>query len=379
MGLSFPHFCLIASKQYLITTATQTLHLNMPIYAYYYLPCPLCLQDVDQSQPDFYRVLPLDSAYAKLINERPHWEPGVLNQIIVGDLTLISYQDYPRLRYTERAWLLHTRCLDFVRDLSSPKLYLLMDLVEPTFLSRSLRPASKYGAFHSHQPCQTLEVIATPCPWRHFILEMIRSLWNSLCRLPWERKRQLPLGLPREIWDMVQEYDIGRLLFVMKTASQLKRLDVGPTIISKQRFTVRRLTLKSDFIRIHFINIGGRTYIRHLTDPKDNRIQSQAASSPFVRAWRRAIAVLHFLMGGRRASGVKSLDYRLNGSKYLAVKSDGIGIIDIAFRDTEAGPEWILNNRTTSAVHEISKVRYAKVRDLIIIYDVWALSYCPSI
>lgn len=60
----------------------------------------------------------------------------------------------------------------------------------------------------------------------------------------------------------------------------------------------------------------------------------------------------------------------LNGSTYFATKSDGIGIIDLAFRRTGPGPEWILNNLARSFSPEVSGVRYAKVRDLTIIFDV---------
>lgn len=70
-------------------------------------------------------------------------------------------------------------------------------------------------------------------------------------------------------------------------------------------------------------------------------------------------------------SGVMSLDHKLNGSKYPAVKSDDTGVVDDAFTETEDGPEWLLNTDIASAEHGMSRVRYANVQDLIIISDVW--------
>lgn len=110
----------------------------MPEEKYYYHGCPLCQQEVDVSEPNCFRVLTLDSADAELIHETPRWErrvlksyprPVVLDMLMVGNFHLIKRRSYPSLEYIQRVWLLHTRCLDFVKDLPLPKLYLLLDLV----------------------------------------------------------------------------------------------------------------------------------------------------------------------------------------------------------------------------------------------------------
>lgn len=67
----------------------------------------------------------------------------------------------------------------------------------------------------------------------------------------------------------------------------------------------------------------------------------------------------------------QSLDHRLNGSHYLAVKFDVIGIMDIAFGSTEDGIEWILNNRTNSTPCGVSKIKNARVQELIMVSDGW--------
>lgn len=147
---------------HLILPATYPIGSNMSKRTFYYTPCPLCLRDVDSSRPDCYRVLSPDLAYAGLINEKPRWEPGVtnpgvMNYIIVGDLKLTIYQDYPRLDYAQRPWLLHKRCLKLVRDLSIQAIYRLCDLVEPTSLSRSHNLPSVQGAFYN------LPIRCDPC------------------------------------------------------------------------------------------------------------------------------------------------------------------------------------------------------------------------
>lgn len=37
----------------------------------------------------------------------------------------------------------------------------------------------------------------------------------------------LPSRLPREIWDVVEGYDIGRLLFIFRAVSQLEKLKIS--------------------------------------------------------------------------------------------------------------------------------------------------------
>lgn len=222
---------------------------------------------------------------------------------------------YPSFTYEKRSILFHRKCFDFVKELSYPQLYLLIDVIEPTFLKRSSPPNSNHGAFSSH------ELSLLPCTWT---------------------RPKLFEKLPPEIQNMVFEYGIGRLLFVMRTASQIATRYKGLKTIPEQRFTQEILTVKSDMIRIHSIQIGGRIYISYLSDST-----------------------------GLMRSRTKSQDYKLNGSGYLAVKSDGIGVIDIAFSETDAGPEWILDNHTGWRIqHEISIIRCADVRQLRIICDV---------
>lgn len=79
----------------------------------------------------------------------------------------------------------------------------------------------------------------------------------SVEQISGKRQQKPSSEFSQEIWDTIYKYDIGRLLFVMRVASQLEKLDMVASV-PKPRFTVRRLALNSD---IHFIKLGGRTYV----------------------------------------------------------------------------------------------------------------------
>lgn len=152
----------------------------------------------------------------------------------------------------------------------------------------------------------------------------------------------------------------------------------------ERRFTVSRLTLKSDLIRIYLIDIGGHLYVRNLTDPTEDHGQIPtdvhskglgiAARLPTFcfGLWRQITST--FNSHTAEKSGVMSLDHKLNGSQYLAMKSDGAGVVDVAFTETEDGPEWLFKTQIASTEYGLSRVRYANVQDLFIISDVWTFS-----
>ncbi|KMP05198.1 hypothetical protein CIRG_04879 [Coccidioides immitis RMSCC 2394] len=50
-------------------------------------------------------------------------------------------------------------------------------------------------------------------------------------------------------------------------------------------------------------------------------------------------------------------DYKLDKSKYLAIRADEMGVIDIAFQQSHAGPKWILNNLAYPFKAKISVIR----------------------
>lgn len=290
------------------------------MYGFHYLPCPLCQRNVNELNPDSYYVLPLDPAFVDLFfgNNWHLVSEGV--SISSGNLSSCKLQVYPSLEYRKRSLLFHQRCFELVRGLSYPQLYLLSDVVEPTVLHRSLPPYSKHGAFSLHG------------------LSFLPSTSTI---------SQLLNRLPPEIQSMVLEHDIGRLLFVMRTASQIAIQYEGIKTLPERMLNQTLLILEGDTIRIHSIEIGGRIYISHLSDTTDSGHDN-----------------------------MESQEYELDGSSYLAVKSDGIGVIDIAFRATDAGPEWILNNYHSWRIQpEISIIRCANVRQLRMIHDVSNLPY----
>ena len=327
---------------------------------FYYLVCPLCQQDVQDSKPDsYYMLYSDDSAFPRFFC------------LLVGNSESSMCFDYPEKEWKQRSFLFHRKCYELAKNLTYPQIYLLIDVVEPTFLRKSLPPMTEHGAFS--QP-------ATFPP------------------LPWNRK--LIRQLPNDILDMVLEFDIGRLLFVMSAASQITLQHRSLEIVPEQRFIQRILIMKANTIRIHLVIIGSRTYISHLSDPSQRHTIYR-----FISALSILILILHWSIhahvqsyapelfqlwfviaftcvifpsieltalpnGNTGMPGAIYQDYELGKSKYLAVKTDGIGVVDIAFSQTDNEPEWILRNYSRPFKTEISIIRSAFVSKLRMIQDV---------
>lgn len=319
---------------------------------FYYMACPLCQRDVDPSQPDYYRVLPLDSEKMTVFYEKP--AIVIYDLISAGGILFSASFGYPDLGYMQKAWCLHTRCLEFVYHLPLPKLYILLDLVEPTFPQRRNPPKSQYGDFYT-QPTQMEQdpLPEAPVPLTRQITERFWKALRSIFHRPISENEQLddpssplsppsplpplPVSLPPEIWNMVLKYDIGRLLLVARTASQLSGLRAQERRLPMTRFTVDILDLSGLMVQIHTISIGGRSYISNLScGTQDNNIKC----------------------------------YDLRGKNYLATKSDGIGIVDIAFEHDRGHPKWILHNPTEPFTMEFSHIENASLQSLRVIRDV---------
>lgn len=103
--------------------------------------------------------------------------------------------------------------------------------------------------------------------------------------------------------------------------------------------------LRSATVRVHQIDIGGRSYVSHLSNPVDDDIRNN------------------------------SQDYTINGAKHLVVKSDGIGIVDVAFELKDGQPSWILNKSSQPFAEGICQIRDANLQSLRIIRDVWTFSF----
>ncbi|KAI1975382.1 hypothetical protein LOZ51_002141 [Ophidiomyces ophidiicola] len=299
------------------------------------------------------------------------WQLQKYSVITIGDLRLSIMESYPILAYRQRSFLIHKRCHDLTGQLSPSQLRLLIDLVEPTFLNY-LAPLSRYGphgAFTATAHCS------------------LGPVW-SLSRLP------------QEIQDMIFEHDIGRLMFVMKTASQLLKGHKTVEAVPEHRFTETLLTLNSDMIRVHLVDIGGRTYISHISDTPNLGVPTHARI--FLRLVVSAlfdwilytlvqkhisgyivpvsvITALGFTLfsstsialfnAGAKISQNSSRDYMLGESNFLAIRSDEMGVIDIAFQQTHAGPKWVLNTYARPFHAKLSVIQGADTRRLRIIRD----------
>ena len=308
----------------------------MSSFDWYHFPCPLCQQDVDISQPDCYRVLPMDSAKMSLYKKKIKIQG---EKITLGHVKAATYQTYPALGYMRRMWLLHKRCLDFVSHLSLPKIYLLLHLIEPSLLSLSIPPGTPHGAFYTEPTLRRSRRKAVQNVSRaglHSAIPKKTQTNGSSGGLPF---------LSPEIWDMILQHDIGRLLFIMRIASQLAPLSITQHSIPDTRFTVEALDLQSPVLQINLVNIGQRQYIGYLSNPADCQKQTDNA---------------------------KIKCYDISKNDYLAVKTDTIGVVDIAFElsDHTGQPKWLLRGTTRPFEAEISQIRDVNLRSFRMIRDV---------
>ena len=295
---------------------------------YYHLTCPLCQQNVDLWQTDDYRVLPLDDKKAGILNKKPVYNK---NGLIEVDGHRIGWDiQYPKLSCMAKTWVFHTRCVSFVNHLPRQTLYQLLDLVEPTVLHPPSTPSSQHGAFNA-QPGIGV------------------GTGDSV---------KAPASVPADIWDMVLQYDVGRLLFVMKTASQLTGSGTlsrsPPSSFSKRekrqmpRFTISTLDLTGPVVQIHLISIGGRPYVSDISNT---------------------------VRGSGTHDNKKLFDLRER--KYFAIKSDGVGVVDIASEQQQDGqPKWVLKHSTHPFNMEVCQIRDANFIGLHIIQDVSSCPFC---
>lgn len=199
------------------------------------------------------------------------------------------------------------------------------------------------------------------------------------------------------------------MIFVMKTAEYLSRLRKPPSLDAReQRFTHSWHLYLGNRIRIRSITLGGRTYVGDISAadeimaqlkvayyyvsriylPNPSRIALAglvgiSACSAFWACWLFALlgAIFFLLIPAistlclfwkLRADDAKKGGkvYRCGTTNYLAVKSDGMSMIDLAFSETEAGPQWVLNNRAHPFDAEIYIFRNANVSSISIFRDV---------
>ncbi|KAI1917309.1 hypothetical protein LOZ12_002940 [Ophidiomyces ophidiicola] len=367
---------------------------------FYYRPCPLCQQDVEVKQRGRFYVLPLHPAYTKLFSH-DDWQLKNNSAITIQGLWSGPLETYPTLAYWQRSFLIHWRCYQLVQELSPSQLRLLIDVVEPTFHSRSLPPPSTHGAFFP-PPSHLLPPNAIPLQC---------DLENQDHRAE-KRDIEQPLGwwfhrLPLEIQGKIFEYNIGRLIYVMRAATQFSSNNEAFRAVPEHRLSETKLMVYDNMIRIHLVIIGGRTYIGDITSkanlghiPQEDLSIAYSrtlryialALGPvfllcvFLQKWKSAyilfsaVAAFEFMLfPSVRSTALSPMrsgidqkmnrDYRLNECEYLAIKSDETGVVDIAFQQHHAAPKWILNNHTYPFKGKISVIRCADTHNLRIIRD----------
>ncbi|EGD95944.1 hypothetical protein TESG_03405 [Trichophyton tonsurans CBS 112818] len=256
---------------------------------YFHPTCPLCQHDVAIKQPASYRLFPLhQSRYFDSLQEQPQYTDG---RVFVQGV-LFQIKRFPGVTYTDRAVLIHCRCLSIISHLGPGSVSRLLDLIEPTFLPSSTGPVDEHGAFHVDGPNTIITANSASID-----IDVRKGISK----------------LPNEVWNLISTFE-------------LETVDV-----------------RGDTVRIHLVRVGGRVYISHLSDPDDD------ASTPPKEHDRNTLPYR---------------DYRFGDSTFLAVKTDSIGVVDLALDESDGRPNWIFDHPTTPFKKQISRVRDADLHRL---------------
>lgn len=147
---------------------------------------------------------------------------------------------------------------------------------------------------------------------------------------------RLVTPLPSDIWHKVLEYDIGRMLHVIRAASQISSTTTTTTLLDcnailkaapKHRFSDHIVTLCSDTVRIHLVDIGGRTYI--------NQQWYDRAASDIVdcfKGMRSDLITLHRCKAQGKCPLQKSLCWLVKKSSLMQTAYQGVSLHCVARR-----------------------------------------------
>lgn len=339
---------------------------NSPLYVgatrHPCFPCPLCLNNTDEFDPPTYRLVSLDPATASATvnatamceRRTPSWQYYLLMPTSAGaqvrlrqrtaggrwastslnddDDDASSWRAFAPIRPSVRAdtrrrasWMIHRRCYEMVQPLSHEALLRLINIVEPTDGEAGPKlQAPKHGFWRNYR---IVNRRAEP-------VEEDVSGASALGPEELERLGQRIEALPTEIHDQIMRQDIGRLLFVLRAEQQIRQLPaVVGAPITVDRFHAESVKISGDWVRLRFIEVGQRGYLAGVSDPEAEK-NGQTDSKT-----------------GEAAAEVKAesggyVDHQMQGNNYLAVKSDGVGVVDIAFETRRGEPAWILNAKT---------------------------------
>ena len=147
-----------------------------------------------------------------------------------------------------------------------------------TWSSRLLN--RQHGAFYTQPILEEYPAVIVPdvsC-----MEQFTRKLWAAVralirCIIPQKKPQTVERALfPAEVWNRILQYDVGRMCFIMRGASQLSKPDTVQREIPNLRFKVEMLDFSSSLIQIHTIKIGWRAYIRHLSNSSNNNHATQS-------------------------------------------------------------------------------------------------------
>lgn len=351
--------------------------------------CPICGQEVDETQPGTYRVLPADVTVAYLVHQRTgivHTYTAVDRVHIIrlaGKQTAFVRHDLDRRAVAKAgARLLHDWCYQMIGRLSEDlvldarKVHHVVNVVESTFeptegtVVRSVN--GPYADSDGRWTCDEPAAQRAPGPTLGSYFE------------------QLPLEVRRLILDAHS----ARKLLVLGVGSWMteERRGCGTT---PSRLVVDRLKVHDHKkVVIDLIRLGGRKYVKSLSNLAVDKVASPARvleeeMPPPKRQSKKARIKAEKKQNLRRKQAEAELDdrarghilYGLENKNYLAVMSDGVGVVNLAFEEVGPGqgPRWILPNDTALSERGVAQLRLANLNGFYIVSDVSSLSLLHSL
>ena len=338
----------------------------------YHVLCPVCHHLVDETKTKSFRVLPKDIIMASRVNESEivyKYDQGRSTHTIeiVGKKPKYHRHDETKdVAHRAHARLVHLRCLDLVHRLAdgtkldASRLFHVVNAVEPTFAPvDGTAVKSVDGPF-----------VDSEGNWKRQQSKLASSSPSSVMK----GLAALIRKLPCQVRCLISDIGCGRMFFIMDVADWMAQGNRG-TARLRERFAVEKLPLTGTKIQLNLVHLGGRTYIQRFADVPAQQAEKKSKAvkgKPKTRKERKAAeqAALSAAQSKDNSENQVVFDLVDKKNSFFAVKTDGVGIVDVAFDETSLGPKWKLGHQTAPFDHWVSQVRNADLSELQVLTDV---------